>query len=228
MIAATSTGVGMKKGRGARRRRGGAGHGRARTEYLEADEDHGLREPEVRKILMARLRIDVADSADGLDAAVAVGAAAQFAPYLPDVNVDAPVERIEGAAEHALADVVARDDAPRGSASSICSRSNSTVVRSMAASFLDTVRVAGSSVTSPTVTTRQHVLLARLDAAEHGMDARRQLARVEGLGQIVVGANLQADDAIDVFAAGSQQDDRNRRSGVAARGESRSRSARAA
>ena len=81
----------------------------------------------------------------------------------------------------------------------------------MAASFLMTVRVAGSSVTSPTVTDGRVILLARLDAAQHGMNARGQLARVEGLGQIVVGANLQADDAIDVLAAGGQQDDGNGR-----------------
>ena len=53
------------------------------------------------------------------------------------------------------------------------------------------------------------ILLARLHAAEHGVNSRGQLARVEGLGQIVVCADLQADDAIDVFAAGRQQDDRH-------------------
>ena len=34
--------------------------------------------------------------------------------HLADVDVDAAVERIERAAEHALADVLARDHAPRG------------------------------------------------------------------------------------------------------------------
>ena len=39
------------------------------------------------------------------------------------------------------------------------------------------------------------------------MDAGGQLARVERLGQIVVCADLQSDDAIDVLAAGGQQND---------------------
>ncbi len=56
---------------------------------------------------------------------------------------------------------------------------------------------------------RQRVLVARLHAAQHGVDARGQLARVERLGQVVVGADLEADDAIDVLAAGGEQDDGN-------------------
>ena len=95
--------------------------------------------------------------------------------------------------------------------SSVCSRSNSTVVRSTSVLFLSTVRVAGSIVMSPTVTDGRRVLLARLHAAQHGANPRGQLARVEGLGQVVVGPDLQADDAVDVFAAGRQQDDRHGR-----------------
>ena len=40
------------------------------------------------------------------------------------------------------------------------------------------------------------------------MDARQQLARLEGLGQVVVGADLEADDAVDVLDLGRQHDDR--------------------
>ncbi len=47
-------------------------------------------------------------------------------------------------------------------------------------------------------------------AAQHGVDARDQLARIERLGQVVVGAHLEADDAIDVLALGGQHDDRHR------------------
>jgi hypothetical protein len=39
--------------------------------------------------------------------------------------------------------------------------------------------------------------------------ARRQLARLERLGHIVVGAELQADDPVDVVPARGQHDDRN-------------------
>src|SRR3990170_115664 len=48
-------------------------------------------------------------------------------------------------------------------------------------------------------------------APEHGVHAREQLARIEGLGQVVVGAHLQADDAVDVIALGGEHDDRGAR-----------------
>ena len=44
--------------------------------------------------------------------------------------------------------------------------------------------------------------------AQDGADARHQLARIEGLAQIVVGAELEADDAVDVVAACGQHEDR--------------------
>jgi hypothetical protein len=44
-------------------------------------------------------------------------------------------------------------------------------------------------------------------AAEDGIDAGHQLAHVEGLGQIVVGANFQTHDAVDVFAARREHND---------------------
>ncbi len=52
-------------------------------------------------------------------------------------------------------------------------------------------------------------------AAQHRVDARDELARIERLGQVVVGAHLEADDAIDVLALGRQHDDRHRLAGAA-------------
>ena len=46
-------------------------------------------------------------------------------------------------------------------------------------------------------------------AAQHRVDARHELARVEGLRQVIVGAHLESDDAVDVFAFRRQHDDRN-------------------
>jgi hypothetical protein len=40
------------------------------------------------------------------------------------------------------------------------------------------------------------------------MHAGQQLARVERLAQVVVGADFQADDAVDVLALGGEHDDR--------------------
>jgi hypothetical protein len=50
----------------------------------------------------------------------------------------------------------------------------------------------------------------RLDGrlpAQHRLDARHQLARVERLGQVVVGAGLEAGDAVHVVALGGEHDD---------------------
>ena len=44
-------------------------------------------------------------------------------------------------------------------------------------------------------------------AAQHGMNAGQQFARIEGFGQVVVGADFEADDAVNVFALGGQHDD---------------------
>src|SRR5216683_2931236 len=54
----------------------------------------------------------------------------------------------------------------------------------------------------------------RLGAAQDGADARHQFARVEGLWQIIVGAHLEADDAVDVLALGRQHQDRHARAGA--------------
>jgi hypothetical protein len=50
--------------------------------------------------------------------------------------------------------------------------------------------------------------LLRRAAAQHGVDAGQQFARVEGLAQVVVGAHFQAHDAVHVLALGGQHDDR--------------------
>ena len=47
----------------------------------------------------------------------------------------------------------------------------------------------------------------RLGAAQQGMQAGQQLPRTEGLGQIVVGADLQAHHPVDLLAPGGQHED---------------------
>src|SRR5690606_17915180 len=44
-------------------------------------------------------------------------------------------------------------------------------------------------------------------AAQDGVDAGQQFTRVERLGQVIVGAHFQADDAVDFFGLGRQHDD---------------------
>ncbi len=51
----------------------------------------------------------------------------------------------------------------------------------------------------------------RLRAAQDGADAREQFAQVERFGQIIVRAEFQAHDAIDVVLAPGEDDDRHAR-----------------
>ena len=51
--------------------------------------------------------------------------------------------------------------------------------------------------------------------AQHRVNARDELARVERLRQVIVGAHLEADDAIDFLAFRRQHDDRHRFAGAA-------------
>src|SRR5262249_52832899 len=49
-----------------------------------------------------------------------------------------------------------------------------------------------------------------LGPTENGLDAEQELSHAEGLGHVVVGAELEADDAIDLLTARGQHHDRDR------------------
>jgi len=49
------------------------------------------------------------------------------------------------------------------------------------------------------------------DPAQHGPDPGQQFPRVEGLGQVVVGAEFQPDDAVHLFRLARQDDHRHMR-----------------
>ncbi len=51
--------------------------------------------------------------------------------------------------------------------------------------------------------------IAGIGAAEDGLDAGHHLARIERFGQVVVSAQLEADDAVDVLAPGREHEDRS-------------------
>ena len=86
-------------------------------------------------------------------------------------------------------------------------------VRSAPARLPSTVtsRASKSISSSPAKRERARRAARRLRAAEHRAHARQQLARVERLGQVVVGAELEADDLVDVVALGGEHDHRQRR-----------------
>ena len=67
----------------------------------------------------------------------------------------------------------------------------------------------------------------RLGAPQHGLDPRRELARRERLRHVVVGAHLEAGDAVGLLVARGQHHDRHAPSGRGCRGRRRSRPCRA-
>ena len=57
-----------------------------------------------------------------------------------------------------------------------------------------------------------------LGAAQHRAHSRQQLAGIEGLAHVVVGADFQSDDAIHIFALGGDDDDGDVRGALEALG----------
>ncbi len=102
-----------------------------------------------------------------------------------------------------------RDSTRPGWVASVLRRSNSPVVR--ATSSPQRVQQApGRGVELPPGEAQERgrgrILSrrsrrSRRDAAQHGLDARHQLAQVERLGHIVVGPDFQADHLVDRIAA---------------------------
>src|SRR5262249_36850834 len=121
---------------------------------------------------------------------------AQLAPQLADVDVDRPRVAGEGVAPHALEQLVARPH-------------EATVVEELPEQVellrgeLDLV-VADANLAAAGVDEQLAVLdlralpLAALGrrAAKDRLDARHELARVERLRHVVVGADLEADDLV--------------------------------
>src|SRR6478752_3879818 len=58
------------------------------------------------------------------------------------------------------------------------------------------------------------MLARRPGAAEQGPHARAELPDRERLGDVVVGAELEADDLVELVVAGGQHDDRHRAPGA--------------
>ncbi len=46
--------------------------------------------------------------------------------------------------------------------------------------------------------------------AQHGLDACHQFARIEGFGHVVIGSDLESDDAVNVVTLGCEHDDGHR------------------
>ena len=75
----------------------------------------------------------------------------------------------------------------------------------------ETLRSRASTTTSPNVIgpASPFRLAVAVDAPQHGVHARDELGGGEGLDDVVVGPEAEADDAVGLLAAGGQQDHRD-------------------
>jgi hypothetical protein len=74
---------------------------------------------------------------------------------------------------------------------------------------LNSVPLKGTTTPSGAVRLRVAASSAQPRTPQHALDPGEQLARAEGLGEIVVGAHLQSDDAVGLLAARGEHDDRH-------------------
>ncbi len=147
----------------------------------------------------------IADAADAFDEV----AVAEFAAEAADVDVDAAVEGVEFAAEDAAGKLAARDDAAgmiEEQLEEVEFEGSEGDAGGGAADF------AGAGIEFDIADAEQEGRGRRMDAAmaaEDGADACGELAGVERLGHVIVGAELEAEEAGYIFAAGCEHDDGN-------------------
>ncbi len=135
------------------------------------------------------------------------------------LHVDGPIERGGVAAAGEIEELVAVHDALR-----VLGKGDEQLVLAGGEVDDDAVRrfqPAAAEVELPSRETEQ--LGGRNDASRHGRRADtaqdgaypgEQFARAEGLGEVVVGAHLEADDAVGLVAHGGQHQYGNRRTGA--------------
>src|SRR5882724_5216125 len=128
-----------------------------------------------------------------------------------DLHVEAAVERLELAAARQLRELVARQRLARVTHQCLQHRKLAGGQRDL---FAILGQAAQRQVEFERAESDDHRVLGRCarrlhggPASQHGMDAGQQFARIERLGQVVVGTDFQADDAVHVFDLGGQHDD---------------------
>src|ERR1700678_3640713 len=148
----------------------------------------------------------VSDGPDGLDLVAQLGGVVELAAQAAYAHVEASVKGVGAAVGAQFGEMFAGEDLPRG-AHQRCEQLKFDIGQVQ----LDVVAAGGSSAaiefdsTYGEVPDRWPGRPVGRAAPQDGPDAGQQLARIEWLGKIVVGADLEADDAVDVFAARRQQ-----------------------
>ncbi len=147
----------------------------------------------------------VAHAANGLDERIA---GLQLLAQMADVHVDGAIERRGLAVVEILHQGVARKHASGGAHQHF---QNVELEGGQLHALAGGEDLAGAGVERDAVDFQARIGRGRTRfiAAQDGADARGQFARIEGLGQVVVGAQFQAHDAVHILAARGQHDDRD-------------------
>src|SRR5204862_3636787 len=147
----------------------------------------------------------IADAADRLDDRLAV---LELLPQVTDVHVDGAVEGGGFAVIEVLHQGVAREHPPGGAHQQF---QNVEFERSKVDPLTRDDDLTGARIERDAVhlDPAPGCRGARLVAPQDRADTRRQLAGVEWLGQVIVGAQLESDDTVDVLPARRQHNHRN-------------------
>src|SRR4029077_13417485 len=156
---------------------------------------------------------DVPRPADRLDGLRIVGVVLDLAPQARDADVDRAVERLPFAVAGQGEELVARQHPVRvlgEGAQQVELHRRERDVLAARADQLVAVEVELAIAEGNAARGARSRLGARLlGPAQHALHAREQLAQVEGLADVVVGAHFQPDHAVDHIARRGEHDDRH-------------------
>ena len=140
---------------------------------------------------------------------------AQLLAHAADMNIDAAIEEVQRAAQRDLGDLFAGDHA-----AGMAQQQFQNI--ELDGGEIDRLASAGDGASAKRhadIADDQHLIVLgcarggrRLaGAAKDGADSGDQFAGIERLGQVVVGADFQAEDAVNGLASGGKQKHGNRR-----------------
>mmetsp|Transcript_10445 Transcript_10445/g.42618 ORF Transcript_10445/g.42618 Transcript_10445/m.42618 type:complete len:696 (-) Transcript_10445:2300-4387(-) len=183
------------------------GEGQQHRDQRQVDADvEGLQTGASGRVGILLAGKDIAGAAHGQHAARALGVVLDDGPDARDVHIDGAVEGLERMALERVHDLVAGKH-PAGAL-----REHHQQIELVAGQIADLAvqaRDAGGQIDLEPAEA-QHLVAIEFgfEPAQQGLDAGLQLARLEGLGEVVVGTQFQAEDAIHGLAARRQHQHR--------------------
>src|SRR5271157_269875 len=146
----------------------------------------------------------VTGAADRFEVARVLGVRLDFFPDTADVDINGTGSHIRSVAPDGVEQMVAREDTSAMAGKVIeQAELRGGGGNQLAADHEGHRRGINLNLTDLQGTGRE----GPLEAAQHGLDAGHELARAEGLGDVVVGAELESENAVGFTALGGQKND---------------------